>query len=74
MCKLTSETERVELNENNDTPHAIGEYISTPSNAAAIDGKAAACNGVPWHLGRRELVEEKQARPERLLFVAHRAA
>jgi hypothetical protein len=74
MCKLTSETERVELNENNDTPHAIREYISTPSNAAAIDGMAAAYDGVPWRLGRRKLVEERQARPERPPLVAHCAA
>jgi len=39
LCKLTQETEWAEFKVGNDNPQAIGEYISAPSNAAALTGK-----------------------------------
>ena len=42
LCKLPHETEWVEFKLNQDTPQAIGEYISALANAATLHGKAQA--------------------------------
>ncbi len=39
-CALPTETEWVELKENNADPQDVGEYISALANAAALVGKA----------------------------------
>ena len=41
LCKQPRETEWLELKENNSRPEAIGEYISSLANSAALHGKAS---------------------------------
>ena len=42
LFKLSRETEWVEFKENDDEPKSIGEYLSSLSNSAALNGKAFA--------------------------------
>jgi ATP-dependent DNA helicase RecG len=42
LCKQPAETGWLEFKENNDSPEAIGEYLSALSNTAALLGKAQA--------------------------------
>jgi hypothetical protein len=42
LCKLSRETEWVELKVNNTEPEEIGEYLSALANSAALCGKAFA--------------------------------